>query len=926
MRIQLLYNAGRAVLVLVQNDLPHKVAQILGFQSRSIPRNIRSASSDLLDVLQYNALGQQIASAQTWSTQLGMMRTVYLNPLAIAKYEKLFWAGDGKLSESSTYHKVKDGLSLATFWSLDKVSKALSFLTSGVICNATTYYKEGLERWNIAAQRDVISNAGVFSQEGYYQYALEKVSEIRHEKAEIVHYQSLIRIIMADSNPLNRPIDIAIFDHLEALLELADRHLRGPENASIKASIVAWARWHRAAVYLSQYNTSEAIADLKAVAQGRSPYRAEAAKYLANHHFQQGNILKAEAWLKKAEDAEQQLFQVQTSDIVSPGLEWGMEQLMSDAQQPVGEEIVQYEPNGWGLAAGAAGLSFYAYGKFWEHVPPLVFDALYSDFIEPQTKGKENRKAEYDEALSHCFESLSTPIASDNQSEVIEARVDDNTQPNIESLLSTASSKNVWFSEASSNNEDNSPLLKMKNIFYGALNALKENWCGRFASKNVRVMLEKLLLSLSMKPQLQAHFSNDIFFLCFDIFATLETSKLEQFRKLINYLGSVLPRSQTLSGNLLSLMREYPTIQPSPLSSYSWLFKQFILPQYAELNETNIAAHLAKCFPKGKIKPESMFTFIKSKANDNRFLTKMEKFTLGIACTLLGCIKRSKRTQYFDWALTKFQVTPPLRHLCFAKLDWVRNDDIQQTESKWKLFNDIICQYGFEQTDFCRLLSLYEKLETLIDVTAKQLRETIRAMVADKSIDSKLKTCLLSQQTDHGAVQACLQKGADPNITICKVTEEKEYNVSGLWNKIKKHNWVIEYPIHVAIRNLDVRLVGMLIDYGSDLTTKNIFGLQPLQLLLRLYHQAEQGSGNHRKMLEIIKLIKDSGFEVESVPEDYFDQQPMLPRSMPGALRTELTRDLGRQLFDGDINILEAIRSAFTGVFQINHITGFIFH
>jgi len=233
------------------------------------------------------------------------------------------------------------------------------------------------------------------------------------------------------------------------------------------------------------------------------------------------------------------------------------------------------------------------------------------------------------------------------------------------------------------------------------------------------------------------------------------------------------------------------------------------------------------------------------------------------------------------------------------------------------LFNQMLQQYGLDEASCMLQMELLSKIEQATGYTETEMRALFRQLVQKEEIYESFNNILLASRIDASDLKACLQNGADPNVPFTGTTTEKEYSTTFLWNKVKKKIWVLEYPIHVAIRKLDVAAVKLLVEYGSDLDKTNIFGLQPLQLLFRLFEQnAQQSEQTKRDFDAIIKIFKEAGFKTDIDMHEYVNQIPQLPHNLPETIEgIDVVVNLNANMQTGCIPIAQDLQRKLKGMF-----------
>lgn len=833
-----------------------------------VPHYVRVASSEIMNVMHWQDFSAGIQAAQNIKKRLTIVEKFYFTPVAINHYERLVLSGSGRVPESIFYEMGKDVLFMTQIIREIRAGKLLrgvaildgAFGFVNTIRNLANI--ESIRRSIQAvraryARKEIeaaISNVSVLSREGYYEAALERVDDLLDNitdlaasgidinafylKLRVIHYQTCIRLTIANLSNAGDQVNESVHEHIDQLLRTAEQDFQGSE----KDSICAWTKWHRAAILLREGKTHKAKGEMEYLTSGNSPYRLQASQWLARHYLQEGKGLQAMTWLHRACEEERQEEWERLPTIVQNATQYVSAHVrLLNAET----EHERYELTKLGYAsslfAGSIASVFYMNAKVIAYAPPFLLDLVFRDASHQRTASC-NRKQEYTDGLASILNSPSTrnednpsafspfqyyvqPILNSCSSFFDSAP--DPLQNEIKSVLSSYTSENRWFEKPSPDHENHNDFVGIRDQFYEVLEKIKRDWKNRVLCRVHFSELSEIYLFLVELPSaLVKAFQEDIFFLCFDIFTSQRDANTEEFKTLIDCFNRAFPFGNTLSGKLLRVFRTFPTAQKYGKADNSiWLFSEFLWPDN-DLSIDAIAENLRHYFGNKHLDKDSLYDFILMKAESGQALNKMDRFTLGLACALLGIVDKEMRREFLDLALSKFSLIPFLKHWSYAKLA----NSSKDKAGDWSQYNAILAQYDFDQECILSLLEFYEMIESSNGLSLKDLRSIIREMISPFKIDKEFMTHISSETIDHEEIERLLRAGADPNSSINEVTVKKE-NTSLFWDKVTQQTEVVEYPLHIACRKLDPDLVKVLIDYGAETSVLNKEGKKAFQLL-----------------------------------------------------------------------------------------------
>ncbi len=864
--------------------------------------------------------------------KLSFLSTSVFNPKVFERMESLFLDGTGLLPEQIEYQQIKAGVNIFA----DTVEAGTSW--KGLICSvylplygvyvgceaAYSAYRHLSVDMPGEAAANAVRNAQVFSQEGYYEYVPEKLIQIAEktmwtEAFTVLTHQNEIRHLLAKSIQENTLISTDdLRAHLKRLNNAIKAHVdsRGTGRLIVEIDEVAlkdWIRWHKAILYLQHQDIPKGLDYLQKIALGSSVYANLAAQQLANYHLGQGHLQRANDWMQIVLDFGDEKSRMQQAllDIITEQTPLVPELLKYIFPQPNRDKTGFFrEPTLFSQSVLGVSTLLYVLARAQSYAVETLSAALLAyiakQMAEDQTTGQKNYRDDYHQAAAMGFTQLIGNKKSDATDETIQQEI---------AALCEKIEKQCWYSGLPELFSD-APLDSLGHLikeFYKHLNVVKRNWGKGKCTSGTRKLLQQRLMQLQgeVYQTLEAFLTEDLFFLSIDAFAQVSTANCTAYRKLPTYLRKIVPVRQTLIGDLITILACYPTTAANiSLSGASWLWQQFLLPDPQQaITPVEIAEHLSRYLSQA-VTAETIDEVLKGKMAEASSLPKMQRFILGISCVLLGLHAdldkdRIFKPPYIDQAILYFQVKPLMRLVCFAKARWFSGRlDYKDNLKALEDFHRLLDNYDFDQLTFQHQLMIQRELHALGHKATREavcaiLRARKKQATEDAALqdDIRLKlygfdlpqgcyefdkireflSCLQQVPIDSKQLKNLLSEGFDPDYPITEHVIAGKDEMALFWRQGEQE--IITYPLHVAMQQLDVDAVTLLIHAGADLKKKDIFGLQPLQFLLR-YHgaEAQEDAGVKEKILAILRVMTDANPLAlkQYVGKDYLQRKPRL--------------------------------------------------
>lgn len=392
-------------------------------------------------------------------------------------------------------------------------------------------------------------------------------------------------------------------------------------------------------------------------------------------------------------------------------------------------------------------------------------------------------------------------------------------------------------------------------------------------------------------PTLQPPYVLSLVQYLFDRFAKQDPAKQAIFQKEAGAIGYLIPRGYATYAQRVKAMQMFPAETPSAVHGLAWIFTHFIAGRsHATLSENAIAHHFFRNYKVRDDSPAAFREAIDQAVNRPETVTGFDKTVMGMVCYLLGITRKRERRYFFDLALFFFQVTPLFRHAMFTRTG------LQRNSRAWQTFSARLLQYNQNSPlSLHPALVLLDRFDSRPLATDNDVRKLLRSWAQSRTFvepNGLLQRALDGDTYVHTekALDA-LRYGADPDTPLYFKKSQAEASRNPFWKSVTLHQHRVEHPLHAATRDFDVKLVKALLDFGASPCKHNAYGLEPVQVMLRVLVSRQWRPRAAQRAAEILRAFQVAGMQINEPVHVYVTRTP--EQSEIDVLRPQSTRFCG---------------------------------
>ncbi len=868
-----------------------------------VPQHVRNALNELREARDFHQR-MRLLETGTRLEQLSSLGLIAIDGRVFRKAEEQLLKHNELVPMCERYEGAKSLIELGSYTvgvdgkaELGMLLTQKSLETAGEVWQQ---YDKSVSPWRAAKDANIIDNAALLSQGGYYTAASAFLNRVKGKqvKAPIVRWQNTAREMFADAQSVGSPVNENVYVILRKIIRYCEegyyegdlvvneakrkrvQQRRIDYLGTESQEFSAWARWHIAAGYLQDETMTSCregmkviVALLLIIADIPCHYQLLAANLLANYYLSPHNSEhdrpKGYYWRRRSQPRA--IKRIDPFKLIDYDPVLGsLKKLIAPEVDP--KSTQEYKSAGVlpTIVGGIGGL-LYGFAKVTRLVVTKVIETGLRGFIKvgDPRQALDSRKAQIKRYMSTSFARFARPEGM-LEGEAVASRSRTARQKNATSTagpLIVRARDYAWFEPYLMLTLPGGELGALVATFRDTLVDLRDNWAAYFRQKEqvsltrIYTLLRTILQRVEADAGLQSDLCEDLFFACFDIFIRLNAVSVPYFHSLITAIvQDVLPNEQGFFIELLCLYAKFPASQAYTPQPEAWLFDVFLRPNAGVISPESIVTILNNLFGE-EITPEVLPEWLYKQARVANELPKLKRFILGVASALLALTHSLKDSHYLGLAIDRFHVIPPLKLFGFIQIDW-GDDNPEASLSLLQAYYTVLEQYGFDELELLDQLDIVQLFAGLREARLEDVRNIIRAVLLSKVDDieeaRKAYQNSFNQKRPYtNKLINYLKQGHNPNLYFVETTTDAD--LGWFVSDNRQQADTVEYALHSAIRHLDVPLIMALLNYGADVTKKNIHGLQPLQYLLYLHGpSASQDAEVRDKVRLIARLVKNS--------------------------------------------------------------------